>query len=70
MIGEDRAPPDPTAWPGKASDPAELADEFVSATVFSRHFPHVEAIALVNITMSTANRDLIVEALRRMAQKQ
>jgi hypothetical protein len=69
VIGEDRAPADPAAWRGEASDPAELADEFSGATIFSRHFPHVEPIALINVTMSLANRDLVIEALRRMAQK-
>lgn len=69
MIGQDRAPADPAAWPGEASNPSELADEFAAATTFSRHFPNVEPIALINVTMSVANRDLVIEALRRMAPK-
>lgn len=66
---KDCVPPDLSSWSGVASAPGELADEFATATSFSRHFPNVEPMELVTVTMSVANRDLIVEALRRMAQK-
>jgi hypothetical protein len=51
-------------WRGKASEPTELADEIAAMPSTILRLPFVEPIELVTLTMSIANRDLIVDALR------
>jgi hypothetical protein len=53
---------------GCASDPSELADEIAEAKSFAIGFPSIhESLESVSLTISVANRDLIVRALRALA---
>lgn len=53
-------------WRGEASSPNELADEIAALVSQVRRLPYVEPIEMVTMTMSAANRDLIVDALRKL----
>lgn len=52
-------------WRGEASSPNKLADEIAAIPSGVKRLPFVEPIEVVTMTMSAANRDLVVEALRR-----
>lgn len=55
-------------WRGEASAPDELADELAVAPSCISRLPGVKPIEVVTFTCSTANRDLMVQALRLRAR--
>ncbi len=59
----DWKPHGETVWRGSPSQPMELADELAEAKSRIVRLPYVEPM-VVTFTLSVANRDLIVSALR------
>lgn len=51
-------------WRGEASLPSELADEIAATPTKIVQLPYVEPISVVELTISLANRDMIIAALR------
>lgn len=60
----DWKPVNETAWRGSPSDPIELAGELAAMESKVLNLPYVEPIEVVTFTVSAANRDLIVAALK------
>lgn len=52
-------------WQGERTEPNRLADQIAGAPSKTLRLPGVEALEIVSLRCSVANRDLIVEALRR-----
>ena len=52
------------SWCGDAGTPAELADEIESVECVTLRLPNVEPVEIVTITMTAANRAVLVAALR------
>lgn len=57
-----------TIYRGMASDPRELADEIAAMKSSLMRFPYVEPMEVITISMSAANRDLLVTALRALSR--
>lgn len=53
-------------WRGERTEPMRLAEQIAEAPSEVLRLPGVEALEIVNISCSAANRDLIVEALRKL----
>jgi hypothetical protein len=57
-------------WDGEADAPAALAEHIAEAASHVVRLPGVEPIRLVSLTMSVANRAVVVSALRAAERKQ